>query len=1076
MKLIRHSARFAALVGAVLALASCDSRSPTNPGGGGTGGDPSDLSAPVITFALSAGTNKTLDIGTPLNVTITATDDKGIQSLLTTLWNGATSLDSKDTTLKPTALTTSRVVAVPTSGLQKGDKIIVRAAASDASNNFSYDSVVVTIVDITAPKISTFFSSKNGQALTGGDSLDVHMTASDSSGMQKLGYRVYRTGGPDSLTVVTGDSIMAGATTVTSMDSAFNRLLPATLNIGTYKIVGFATDRSGISTTPNPTLSFTIVDRVKPTIKFISPQFGSTLNAGDSLLVKVDLHDNVGLKNVSFYAVSPRGDIALGTADTIQRYQTVTAPQGGATFRAGLTDTLTIRRLLPPVMPLDTLPGKLLVYGVVTDAAGNVTRDTVVITMTKGPNVRLLAPVSGDSLTRGTKLRISISASSVVGVTKMGFDVAGGLTGPAWPTPIDSTTYEISLSPSASNPPVYTVDIEIPADAPPLGVLTIWPHAEDVNGQPGRPSPQDFLVRVGAAPPPLVHQSIAARVELKDSVTIYASGASLTQVGYVISEAVPPYARVDSQSVTASSSSFGPKGVTFDLATKWQGKRIRISSFARDSAGKIGWSAPSGSTSPITDTTKMVRDTALVVYGRTYSLPTGRDGLIADVVVDQSRGHVFLSNISSSRLEVWRDTTRTFDANGIFVGSQPWGMALSRTAAGRDTMYVANSGGTNLSRVYIGDAAPMAEDLPNRILTRISLLYKITEVRDPSTSKIRITVSDPIMFSDRPQYIQQAASGRVYLSTKPTTASGQKGTIRYLAPNAAAPDQRFILAFASPGNDPNSYLVANIDAASVVPAPATSPASDMLTLCDHATGTTDGQTCASSTGGIQATIDALRLVVPTTDLEAAANLDETSLGLTDTTYAAASGDGQWIAFGEGNRSPYSRAFLLHDDGSVPGTYDYASPSLNIQDLINNASDQIFGVALGKTGKTLALHGAETYFASVSKPFTQRLQGKYATFSQGAGIALHPNADDMTTTPADARLSFVASNNGFIEVVDIGYYTSRGALATKYNLYGPLRASLPFPTDDPSVILKLFGLSPKGLVVIDVTATDIKAGP
>jgi hypothetical protein len=914
--------------------------------------------------------------------------------------------------------------------------------------------------------------------MKGGDSLDVQVTASDSSGMQQVGYRVYRIGGADSSTVVFGDSV-SGTAGSTVVQGAFKRLLASSMNIGTYRIVGFATDNSGRATNPGPTLQFTIVDAEKPTITFLAPASGATLNIGDQLFVRVNLHDNVGLKNVKFYAVSPRGDIALGTADTVMRYDTVTAPQNGALFRGGLTDTLDLRRFLSAKTPVDTLPGKLLVYGVVTDMAGNVTRDTVAITMTKGPNVKLLAPVQGDSITRGTKLRISVSATSGVGVTKLGFDVKSGTSGPAWPTPV-SVTYDTTISPASpvnATAGPYTVDIDIPPDAPSKGILTIAPHATDVNFQPGVPTPQDFAVRVGAAPPPLVRQTIATRVELTDSVTVYASGAALTQVGYVIRDVENPNTRVDSGAVTANSSSFGPKGIAFNLATKWQGKRVSISAFARDSAGQIGWAAPASVNTPVTDTTKMARDTALVVYGRTYSLPSTRNGLIADVVVDQPRGNVFLSNIGASRLEVWQEASRSFDPTGIFVGSQPWGMTISRTNG--DTMYVANSGGTNLSRVYIGAATPsgMKEDLAHRIDTRISLLYKVTEARDAGTGKIRLTLKGPILFSDRPQYIQQAAgaNGRLYLSTKPTAASGQRGTIRYLDTAAPAPDQRFILAFAAAGTDPNSYLIANIDAASVTPAPANTNFSDVLTLCDHASGSTDAQTCASSDQGIGATVAALRAAVPQSDVDAQVNLDEASLGLTDTTYAAASSNGEWIAFGEGHRSPYSRAFLLRDDGTNPNGYTYASPSLNIQDLINNASDQIFGLALDKTGQTLGLHGAETYFAKVSQPFTQRLSGKYATFGQGGGIAFHPNADG-TGTPQSDRLTFVASSNGTIEMVDLAYFTSRGTLATKANLYGPLRASLPFPGDDPSVILKLFGLSSSGLVVIDVTAADIQPGP
>ena len=108
---------------------------------------------------------------------------------------------------------------------------------------------------------------------------------------------------------------------------------------------------------------------------------------------------------------------------------------------------------------------------------------------------------------------------------------------------------------------------------------------------------------------------------------------------------------------------------------------------------------------------------------------------------------------------------------------------------------------------------------------------------------------------------------------------------------------------------------------------------------------------------------------------------------------------------------------------------------------------------------------------------ERLQGKKSTFNKGAGIAFHPNATGETTPNPNDRLAFVASANGTIEMIDVKYYDyTRGQLATKYNLYGPLRASPRFASDDPSVLFKLFGLSPSGLVVIDVTAADITAGP
>src|SRR5204862_7671019 len=101
---------------------------------------------------------------------------------------------------------------------------------------------------------------------------------------------------------------------------------------------------------------------------------------------------------------------------------------------------------------------------------------------------------------------------------------------------------------------------------------------------------------------------------------------------------------------------------------------------------------------------------------------------------------------------------------------------------------------------------------------------------------------------------------------------------------------------------------------------------------------------------------------------------------------------------------------------VPRTYSHASPAVNGADLSNNAADKIFGVALDKTGQTLGIHGAESYFAAVELPFTQRLQGKKSTFATGAGITFHPNADG-TGTPAADRLAFVASATESIEVID-----------------------------------------------------------
>ena len=1078
MTFLRTHARLAALVLGGVLVASCDTRLPTTPGGNGGGGGatPGDLTAPRITFELSAGTNNTVDLGATVTVKVTATDDVGVQTLNTTINNGAAVIGADTSgTLKPTQATTTRTITLPMNGRKDGDRIVFRSTAADASLNFNTDSIVVTISDTTMPKmtLTSLRLNKPGLQVKGGDSLDVTVTASNASGMQYVGYRVIRINSATDTTVVFSDSALApaGTTPATLSPAAFKYKLVDTLQVGSYALAGFATDGSGRLLYPGPSIGFLVVDGVKPQVTILAPLNGDKVNAGDSLYVQVKLHDNIALQRVTLGAGTPRGSVANADFRVDVRYDSVKAPATG-TFAPGTRD-VTLYRYLKVKAPVDSTLDSLVVWAKVLDMQGNSDSTATVAYLVSGPKVTFIAPTAGSQAIPNAGLTVTIKATHPLGVSKLGFRIQGEST---WPTQLDKR--DSALYNPALKSVTFTSTVSIPADAPQNGLITITPISVSLDGQPGSSTPMTVTVSTVTPPAPLVQQTVAPRLETTDSIVVSANGNALTWVGFELTDPANPSVPLkrDSIALSAPLPSAALINVPLNVSPTAQGKRLAVVSFARDQSGRIGYSLPAGATVSQPSRAAAYVDSTLIVYGRTFPLPVNRDTLIGDLVVDRARGNVFLSNLGYSRLEVWQQATRQFDANGIFLGSQPWGMAMSRTALANDTLYVANSGGTNLSRVYIGAASPsgMKEDLAHRILTRISLLYKITEVRDQATGKIRITVTGPILFSDRPQYVQQSAGGRLYLSTKPTPAS-TKGTIRYLDPSAPAPDQRFLLAFATPGNDPNSYLVSNIDAASVTPAPAASSFNDVLTLCDHPSGSTAGQTCASSAGGILSTIDSLRVYVPGTDVEAAPNLDENSLGLTDTTYTAASGDGKWIAFGEGNHAPYSRAFILQDDGSVPGTYSYASPSLNVQDLVNNAADQIFGLALDKSGQTFGLHGVESYFAAVTKPFTQRLQGKYATFGQGAGIAFHPNADGISTPMSD-RLSFVASNNGTIEVVDIAYYTGRGRLATKTNLYGPLRASLPFPGDDPSVILKLFGLSPKGLVVIDVTAADIQPGP
>jgi hypothetical protein len=1060
----RHVARLAALGSAIAFIASCDSALPTGP----TNSALDDVERPTVAFSLSAGVNNTVDIGTPLSVTVTGTDDFGVGYMFTRISNGAQVLGIDTVTIRPAQKTVSRAVPVDLGDLSNGDKLTIRATVADGAGNEKTDSLVVTVADTGGP-VLTVSSVKAARPVAGGDTIDISVSASDSSGIAYAGYRLLQLRATDSVTISAESTFVTTGTRVNVFQPPnYSFAIPDTLLTGSYALVGFARDLSGVLTRiGKPGVAVTVTDGQAPTLTFLAPTAGAKLNVGDSLLVTAHLMDNIALKNVSFTGASVRYN-QFGAATTVTRYPTTADPS--TTYRAGLRDTL-IQVMLRPTGG-DTITDTLFVTGIVTDLANNSDTIRVPVKMVNGPSVTFLSPILGDSADRGSDLMVSLRATSALGVRTLGFRVQSAA---GWPTPVD-TTVQVTFG-SALQTATVQGAIAIPATAPLKGVLTITPISKDVGGQDGSSTPLSVAVRAGAAQPPKVFQTLGARIETKDTLLVTATGSAITTVGYEASYAeISDTSLIRRDSMTVTSSTQFPYAIPLNFSPTVQGKRVRIRSFAYDAEGRLGYSVRSTAVAQAVLVPDV--DTALVVYGRTYKLPGNRAGSIADLAVDPIRGNIFLSNINYGRLEVWQGASQSFDPNGVVVGSQPWGMTLSRTAASGDTLYVANSGGTNLSRVYIGaaTASGMKEDLNNRLLTRVSFMYKLTEVRDPSTGKIRITASPPITYSDRPQFVEQAASGRLYFSTKPTSAA-PLGTVRYMDPAAAAPDERFVLAFATSGSDPNSFLVANIDDAVVTPASATSAANDALTLCDHPSGSTASSTCVTSTLGILDAINSLKSTVSQTDVEWGANLDETSIGLSDTTFATASGDGKWIAFGEGNATgSYGRALMLQDDGSVPGTYTYASPSINVLDLIKNAADKVYGIALDKTGQTLGIHGAESYFATVSQPFTLRLQGKKSTFNQGAGITFHPNANGVGTTASD-RLAFVASANGSIEMVDIAYYDyNRGSLATKYNLYGPLRASLPFPGDDPSVVFKLFGISSTGLVVIDVTAADILPGP
>jgi hypothetical protein len=308
--------------------------------------------------------------------------------------------------------------------------------------------------------------------------------------------------------------------------------------------------------------------------------------------------------------------------------------------------------------------------------------------------------------------------------------------------------------------------------------------------------------------------------------------------------------------------------------------------------------------------------------------------------------------------------------------------------------------------------------------------------------------------------VAQSVTGEIYFSTLPTPTAPD-GSIRHYDPNFPAPDSRFVWQYGNGGGTDNVAII-NADSVFAILSPLPT-ISDRIVICDHPYGTNAASQCFvdEDFNTVLAAVQAIG-----SDVVGVSGLIVESLGLQDTTFVAVGGDRRWVAFGEGNTPQRAGRLMMAND---PG--EFFSPGITVTDIANNASERIFGVAINKNSSIIGTRGSEAYFSDIAVPFHLRLQGKINTFDNGAGIAFHPdNVGDLS--PANTRIAFVASANGTIEIIDSFHYLTRGVLPVRASLTGPIKVTNRFAGDDPAIILKIFGLTPEGLIVIDVRAADI----
>jgi hypothetical protein len=792
-------------------------------------------------------------------------------------------------------------------------------------------------------------------------------------------------------------------------------------------------------------------DQARPAVSIVLPDTQTrTIAVGDSLFIRARVTDDRKLARVRFEGFARRGNPSLGTDTVVARF-TKKDVDLLALGRA-VTDTTIDRFLLATP---DTLR-EAGVFVVVTawDSTGNSRSDTAQVAI-GGPRVQV-SLIAGQEPRGGQALQLNVRADDardlIASVRVRG---SGAFT-------FDRT---ITFTPArASVDTVITVPIpNLTADA------TLRVDASTVSGanQPGVGVPVTVVVKAAALDlvAPRVTYQVASRgtAEQRDSFDVTVTGTDETRVDTVGVTVLGIRRRAGGADTLRVYRGRGPGAsgtFRFGLAdlglstTDTTTVDLEVTAWAKDPSGNCGAAVTPNTpqqqacvAGPGGSVLSTVSGRALPVFlarGTTIARPNGGD-VVPDLVADAN--FVYLSNFSRNRVELL-PVGGTSYTGSVNVGSQPWGLALGRSG---DSLYVANSGGTNISVVGL-DGSPVED---RRILTRNERLFGV-EYSTLTGSVSKVTVHD---YSDRPQFLAQASNGLVVYSTRPTAAA-RDGTVRVYQPRTGRSD---VFTGYVDRHTSGKALVVNADSAFFL------PPQEIIVCPRRRLGDTQDPPCLA--GGLVPVSDALtamRAQAPNAagdryDTRLDIGADVAEVGFADTTFVAASTDRRFIAVGEGARQ----------NARIP-MFEALGDSLvlrgDVRDLIANSAERVIGLGLNRDGSLGVARGSEAYYFTPDL----RRQGAVASGSPTGGVAMHPQGANYPT-PVGA-VSFVsgqdAANRPYIDVIDSYSFRLMKRLYIRDAVVGALVVAPRAATDPVSVNLRLYALTSGGVLGLTVTAQDL----
>jgi hypothetical protein len=812
---------------------------------------------------------------------------------------------------------------------------------------------------------------------------------------------------------------------------------------------------------------------------------------GDSLEVHAFVDDDKGVVEVSFLGFERRGDPAFGTDTVVVRFQEKTFDLSAA------RDTV-VRRFL--IATPDTTRDTAVVYVTATDAAGNVGFDSVRVIL-GGPDVALLNLEAGQSIQAGLTLSLRARAFDPTGLNRVQIQLSGQV----------NETLTRLVDPPSLDTVVFDTVVAIPPTA--RGTLNVTARGRNGQGLEGLDGPVPLTVVEGTAgdtisPTVRLSVSVADFLELQDSAVVIVAGSDddqgtgVTVIGYtILATSAHRGDTIISDQVTFSSGRTGVLSREFNVAipkvdslTLPDTLRYEVHGFMIDAAGNCG-AAVDGSNTRVACTTIEGFNVALnrgglaeefsVVAGRTVLLPNG--GTIMDAVVDTLRRNLMMSNFDRDQIEIFRLQSEEF-LSPVLVGSEPWGLAMNRPPGGihPDSLLVANSGGTNVTKIYLGPETgegPFREDTQGRLLTPDVSLFNIAIVDTDVGTKF--LVDEYNFLSDRPSFVAVDSVQRIHYSTR-RTETGQAATIRKAfipreldpATPGLRPEVQLMMDYLTTeqitaqtgtalynADNVTNHLVTDPD----VSAGGVGYFTDEVKIWDHLIGTTPAPATwvSSATTDFNSFFKADNLLAALATAQAAAvgNLPPDATGLykgfdyrwggnfvfqnvslSDTTFVASSGDGGFVVFAEGPPELTGAVVMMYEAGS-----DRFSSIREVEDLVANKAEVVRGVGLNQDG-TLGVGRGNSFAFFFTTDL--RLQGVANLPAQGAGATFHPlhaNARSLLNVSGeyrpDTHLAFLGTGNRTIEIVDTYHFFLSGQIFIRDNLVGPLRAVLPFAEDN-----------------------------